>query len=345
MDVDQSTAEEAMETDPPQDGMDHPIDPDGDEQMDSGEGLGETYDEEGDVEIAEGDELAEVDAEGDITPEEAEHEGEDYFYEEEAQAEEGDFELQEGETEDAELSEVAGEEDVGAALDEGVESKEAVNTVVEGTDVTTLTTPALPTEVEPAASTQEETVEEQQAEQGNAAVEPQPTELAVEVKEVTPEETATTELVEAPDEVVEPEIESKTADTEEIVELGDGEPNAHEEADGEEVIELEVDEEEEEEDGFEEITYDTLPPILLHLPNAQRALFNPILSEDGTTPLIWFAEKVQEFSEGTLSLLWSAIRGKLEEEGLGNDTDELVIVEKLTDLKMGDVSSSSLPVP
>jgi hypothetical protein len=41
--------------------------------------------------------------------------------------------------------------------------------------------------------------------------------------------------------------------------------------------------------------------------------------------------------EGTLAQVWAAIRSSLEEEGEENE-EEMVVVEKLMDLKMGDVS-------
>jgi hypothetical protein len=45
--------------------------------------------------------------------------------------------------------------------------------------------------------------------------------------------------------------------------------------------------------------------------------------------------------EGTLAQVWAAIRSSLEEEGEENE-EEMVVVEKLMDLKMGDVRFSLL---
>lgn len=97
------------------------------------------------------------------------------------------------------------------------------------------------------------------------------------------------------------------------------------------------DEDEEEGEEYDLITPQTLPPIILNLPNTRVALFNPPTSEDGIAIPVWFAERLEELCEGTLTQLWAAIRAKLDEEGQGND-DEMVVIEKLMDLKMGDVS-------
>lgn len=94
------------------------------------------------------------------------------------------------------------------------------------------------------------------------------------------------------------------------------------------------DEEEEGEDEYELLTPTTLPPIILNLPNSRIALFNP----DSDLP-VWFSERIEELCEAPLTQVWAAIRAKLDEEGQGND-DEMVVIEKLMDLKMGDVSLS-----
>jgi len=104
----------------------------------------------------------------------------------------------------------------------------------------------------------------------------------------------------------------------------------------------ELEGEHEQEEEYELLTPQTLPPILLHLPqpHAQRALFNPFALDDGTDVPLWFAEKVAEYCESPLAHFLSEIRGKLDLEGLGagNEGDEMVVIEKLMDLKMGDVS-------
>jgi hypothetical protein len=97
------------------------------------------------------------------------------------------------------------------------------------------------------------------------------------------------------------------------------------------------------EEEYDLLTPGTLPPILILLPNARRALFNPFSVEEIADIPLWFADKVAEYCEGTLANLLAAVRVKMDEEGLGNEVDELVVVEKLMDLKMGDVGPSSLP--
>jgi len=97
---------------------------------------------------------------------------------------------------------------------------------------------------------------------------------------------------------------------------------------------------EEEEDEYDFLTPETLPPIILNLPNSRIALFNTIPT-DPELPL-WFSERIEKFCEGTLTQLWGAIRLQLDTTGEGNGEDEMVIIEKLMDLKMGDVSLSSL---
>ena len=97
-----------------------------------------------------------------------------------------------------------------------------------------------------------------------------------------------------------------------------------------------VEEEEGEEEEYDLLTLETLPPIILNLPNSRIALFNAI-STDSELPL-WFSERIEELCEGTLTQLWAAIRVQLDSTGEGNGEDEMVIIEKLMDLKMGDVS-------
>lgn len=326
MDVDTPTAEEAMETDPP---LPQPpqlerkassADPEGDEEM----GGEEMYDEEGDVVIAEGDEEeGRIDPDGDITPDEAEAalEGDEY-------AAEGDVEIvEEAEEDSQETEEVVNDTGLVGEAEVAVSD----NPVVGGTD-TVLTAPSTVTTGNPAPEIYEETVDEHQAEEGNAPVEAQPIE-----GEGSDDQRPELDLVGDTEEVVAfeetPHVKpaSKATDIEEVFEIVEEHEDDHESGD----VGIHQDDEV---DEFEHLTYENLPPIILHLPNAQRALFNPFVAEDGSSPPIWFAEKVQEFSEGTLTLLWSAIRTQLDEEGAGNESDELVITEKLTDLKMGDVS-------
>jgi hypothetical protein len=106
----------------------------------------------------------------------------------------------------------------------------------------------------------------------------------------------------------------------------------HEEGDAAE----EQEEEEVEGEGYDLLTPETLPPIILNLPNSRIALFNTI-STDPELPL-WFSERIGELCEATLSDLWCAIRFEVDVAGEGNEEDEMVVIEKLMDLKMGDVS-------
>lgn len=340
MDVDNppaATEADAMETDP------IPLtttadggvpDLDGDEQMEAGDHEGEElelYEEgEGDVEFAE--EGEEVDAEGDIeiTPDVP---GEEEF--------------------------VVGEGDADVELAEPVGTEVTAETTVEGTD----TEITAPTALEPAGA---ETIEheERQADQGNVAVEPDP--QATEESDPTSGHEALVAadvegLVEANENEPEAEVEATANFTEQNDEgeqsnagVLEADANATQEDahatagdDEVQVADADGDEQEDEDDGvYDLLTYDTLPPVLLNLPNAQRALFNPIMAEDASgassssSAPVWFADKTQELVEGTLTQLWAAIRAQLEEEGSGNEVDEMVIIEKLTDLKMGDVSCS-----
>lgn len=337
MDVDNPILEDAMETDPPPTPAPVPhrksssMDPDGDEQMGAGE---ELYDEEGDVEFAEGDEgngeaEKHVDADGDITP--AETEGGDQGYFEEEQEESGDVEVVEGKGfDEAGDGEPAVEEEK-----EGLAPSAQVTNTETDTALTTAPN-AEGTVAEPPNNTAA-AIDELQESQGNVAVGSADQTDGGEALPAAPVE----EDGDQAGQSLGAEQNEAEAGISGVAQLGADErqPEYTEQLHAQE----EGEEEEEEVDGvYQLLTYETLPPIMLHLPNAQRALFNPIVSEDGTSPPVWFGEKVQEFSEGTLTLLWSAIRGKLEGEGLGNEVDEMVIAEKLTDLKMGDVSS---PIP
>jgi len=117
-------------------------------------------------------------------------------------------------------------------------------------------------------------------------------------------------------------------------EEGDSAEQDHTEGDhheeGDEVEEGEGEEE------YDLLTSETLPPIILNLPKSRIALFN-VISTDSELPL-WFSERIEELCEGTLTQLWAAIRVQLDSTGEGNGDDEMVIIEKLMDLKMGDVS-------
>jgi len=134
------------------------------------------------------------------------------------------------------------------------------------------------------------------------------------------------------------------AETNEEVTETKVESAAEQEHTGEETVEGAHEEEhdigdEEEGEEYDLLTSETLPPIILNLPNSRIALFNPIPT-DPELPL-WFSDRIEELCEGTLTQLWGAIRVQLDNTGEGNGEDEMVIIEKLMDLKMGDVSPCS----
>jgi len=119
--------------------------------------------------------------------------------------------------------------------------------------------------------------------------------------------------------------------------------------DGEELEELEEQpgdyehgnqEDEEEDDDDLPLTIDTIPPILLHLPNLEpRVLFAALPDDEEALNLsIWLADRQLELVEAKLSEVWVAIRKELEREGYGVKGAEMVIVEKQTNLRMGEVS-------
>jgi hypothetical protein len=319
MDVDlPNPSEEAMETDPapiptqPELTRQNSIvDPDGDEVMQEGEGEGEEEEMyEQDIEIS--DDVVEIDAVeegGDITPIEAEEE------------EEGDY----AEAQALEV-EVEGEVEAGKEIGEAAESGEAVDAEAEP-------------EVE-GVTAKGDSIKSDAPIQPTEIVAPTPA-IAAESELPTTEADETVEEAETSGQTAANQAGAKSAEQEDVVEhenKDDGE--VHEEAEGdnegEEGGEEEIAEGDEEE--YDLITSSNLPPILLNVPNARRALFNPFSLEDGTAPPVWFAERIEELCEGSLTDMWAAIRVQLDEEGMGNGEDEMVVVEKLMDLKMGDVS-------
>jgi len=315
MDVDIPQTEEAMETDPPIIEHQQPqltrkdsiIDPDGDEVMQGDE---EVYEDE-DIEIGDGD----GDAEG-------EEGGEEIEAEEEYVEGEGDY--------DVDL-EGGDDQGIGETQDESLDTEEGDVAAVDTGATTAEDLPSAPQDDTSApvqnAETTAPTVHDTSGGAGN-----EPTNKVA--------DTASHAHTEG---VAETKVEG-AAEQEHI------EGDHHEEGDAADQDHTEGDHHEEgdeveEEDGEEEydlLTSETLPPIILNLPNSRIALFNTI-STDSELPL-WFSERIEELCEGTLTQLWAAIRVQLDSTGEGNGEGEMVITEKLMDLKMGDVSLFLVPI-
>ena len=320
MDVDIPQNEEAMETDSPIPLQDLPqltrqdsvLDTDGDEVMDEGEG--EEGEEEGegmyeDIEIG--------------AVEEGEGEGEEIETEEvEFEKAEGDY----GEDVPIEEAEIMEETIVG----EDVAEKDALRGEAAGGE----------TAVDPSTDVTATTVSG--IADGTIDI---PQETTASTSSPTPHQPLVAETI-APEEksktvpAGEPEVD--TTDEPGIVQESkdpfvEGNNDALEAGNEEE----EGEEGEEGEEEYDLLTPSTLPPIILNLPNSRRALFNPFTTDDGTSLPLWFAERIEELCEGTLAQMWATIRSSLEEEGEESE-EEMVVIEKLMDLKMGDVRPSTI---
>ncbi|OCF55758.1 hypothetical protein L486_06509 [Kwoniella mangroviensis CBS 10435] len=100
---------------------------------------------------------------------------------------------------------------------------------------------------------------------------------------------------------------------------------------GEEYYEEDGEEEEEE----YEIDANSLPPIILHLPNDQaRYLFETYENDPDTLP-VWLEGRQAELAEASLSDVWNGIKVECTKEGLAKN-GALVICEKQMDLKMNE---------
>jgi hypothetical protein len=315
MDVDIPQNEEAMETDSPINIEHHQpqltrkdsiIDPDGDEVM-QGDEDEEVYEEE-DIEIGEGGEEIEaeeeyVEGEGDydVDLEGGDDQGIGETQEESLDTEEGDFAVDTGATGTAEDLPSATQDDTSAP----VQDAETTTTLDQHTSGEKGTETA-PAAADVAGKSQEETSQEV-------------TEAKVE----------------------DPAAQEHTEDgrVEEAHENGHDVDDEEEEGEHEEDQDVD-DEEEEGEERYDLLTPETLPPIILNLPNARIALFNAIPT-DPELPL-WFSDRIAELCEDTLDRVWCAIRFEVDCLGKANEDDEMVVIEKLMDLKMGDVSSCSI---
>lgn len=313
MDVDIPQNEEAMETDSPINiEHQHPqltrkdsiIDPDGDEVM-QGDEDEEVYEEE-DIVIGDGQE------EG----------GEEIEAEEEYVEGEGDY--------DVDL-EGGDDQGIGETQEESLDTEEGVVAVDTGATSTAEDLPSA-TQDDTSAPVQdaETTTSLDQQLSGETGVETAP--VAADVTGKSQEETS--------QEVTETKVEdaAEVEHTENGPVKGEHE-NGHvvddEEEDGEHGEEQDVDDEEEEgEERYDLLTPETLPPIILNLPNARIALFNAIPTEP-ELPL-WFSDRIGELCEDTLDRVWCAIRFEVDCMGRPNEDDEMVVTEKLMDLKMGD---------
>ncbi|WVR05148.1 hypothetical protein IAU60_002160 [Kwoniella sp. DSM 27419] len=92
------------------------------------------------------------------------------------------------------------------------------------------------------------------------------------------------------------------------------------------------DEEEEDEHDYP-IDAHSLPPIIVHLPEAgARALFTPYES-DPDTLAVWLKDRHEELAEASLADVWAAIRAECDKDGLSKN-GALVISEKQMELRM-----------
>jgi len=302
MDVDIPQNEEAMETDSPINiEHQHP-------QLTRKDSI---IDPDGD-EVMEGDEDEEVYDGEDIEIGDGQEEGGDEIEAEEEYVEgegEGDY--------DVDLE--GGDQGIGETQDESLDT--------EGGDVGVDTGATMTAEELPSALEDDTSAPIQNAETTTTLEEQSPEDTQVETAQGAADVTGQSHA-ETNEEVTETKLE-KSAEQEHA----EAEPveGAHEE---------EHDIEDEEEEEYDLLTPETLPPIILNLPNSRIALFNTIPT-DPELPL-WFSERIEELCEGTLTQLWGAIRLQLDTTGEGNGEDEMVIIEKLMDLKMGDVSPLSL---
>jgi hypothetical protein len=319
MDVDNPQIEEAMETDPPITTeetrpqlihKDSILDPDGDEVMqgeedveEGGEGM---YDE--DIEIADVEEVEDGDYEVDV----------DVDVDVEGNGEEGDQGI--GETqEESQATEGNGTETTtGGDLSSGI--LHVASPLASAPIARTEGTTGLDQVQDDTAGTLENG-EPETAETNNQVEEDLKADNAVDQGEA---------------------VEAIQGEEHEGAHHPEDEGGEHEDAQHQEEEKGEHEEEEEavEEEEYDLLTPQNLPPIILNLSNTRIALFNPISTDDdnASTIPVWFGDKLEELCEAPLTQVWSAIRGKLDEEGQGNGEDEMVIIEKLMDLKMGDVS-------
>nr|ODN88513.1 hypothetical protein L204_06368 [Cryptococcus depauperatus CBS 7855] len=108
---------------------------------------------------------------------------------------------------------------------------------------------------------------------------------------------------------------------------------------------LEEDDEYGDEDYYDDepLTAETLPVIILHLPqdcsspsSPARALFVPV-DNDQESLVVWLKDRQMDLAEANLADVWGAIRAECAREGLVQcASDELVIFEKLMNLKMSE---------
>jgi hypothetical protein len=315
MDVDIPQNEEAMETDSPINiESQHPqltrkdsiIDPDGDEVM-QGDEEEEVYEEE-DIEIGDGQE------EG----------GEEIEAEEEYVEGEGDY--------DVDL-EGGDDQGIGETQEESLDTEEGDVGVDTGATGTSEDLPsAVQDDTSAPVQNAETTIASDQHTSGEKGAETAP--VAADVAGKSQEETQ---------EVTETEVEdaAEVEHTENEPLEGENEEGHDVDNEEEEGEDQDVDDEEEEgEERYDLLTPETLPPIILNLPNTRIALFN-IIPTEPELPL-WFSDRIAELCEDTLDRVWCAIRFEVDCLGKANEDDEMVVIEKLMDLKMGDVSLSSL---
>ncbi|WWC69354.1 uncharacterized protein I206_103293 [Kwoniella pini CBS 10737] len=102
----------------------------------------------------------------------------------------------------------------------------------------------------------------------------------------------------------------------------------------EEILDEDEDAEGEEEEDYE-IDANSLPPIIIHLPNDQaRYLFEAYENDPDALP-IWMKDRQAELAEASLSDILNAIKLECNKEGLSKN-GALIICEKQMDLKMNE---------
>ena len=109
---------------------------------------------------------------------------------------------------------------------------------------------------------------------------------------------------------------------------------------GDEEVEDDYDEDEDEDEEDLELPLDvhSLPTIIINLPSlGARCLFALLPDDERQVKLpVWLKGRQEEFGAASLTEVWVAIRAEMVREGLAK-SGEMVVVERLMDLKMGEV--------
>jgi len=263
-------------------------------------------------------------------------------------------------SEAVEIVEAEGEGDEGMA--EGMEEEVEVTEVAEGVEVevevevehTTEAVEVPEVEIDGPSSPANDKIDEEieydaggatDVEEGEGGAVDVPVEAAVPAPEtvVEPQPEAEAEAKPEPGPVAEPENVApptpvSAPEVSEVSESHEAETAADAAL---EPIEEEVEDEGEGEGEYYDEELPPLAPTLLHLPgdHGTRALFNPAEEEEGAdAPAlpVYLAGK-DELAEESLTALLAALREEMAAEGVSLQ-GEFVLVEKMMDLKMGEVS-------